>query len=53
MYVNNEKYIPPKCDVCGKFISSSDIKDKKAKFNFKPLDEFGPEESSWTHKKCM
>lgn len=41
-----------KCDVCGKFISGKQIENKEAKYYFKPLDQFGPEESSWTHLKC-
>lgn len=46
-----EKY-DIKCINCGKFISRDDIQNKKAKYTFKPNDQFGPEESYWECEKC-
>jgi hypothetical protein len=39
-----------KCDACGKFMSYKDLNE--GHFHFIPLNEFGPEEMSWTHRKC-
>lgn len=41
-----------RCAKCGKFISRSDIKNKKVTYHFTPDNEFGPEESYWEHVKC-
>jgi hypothetical protein len=40
-----------KCIVCGKFMSYQDFDE--GHFHFIPLNEFGPEETEWTHKKCL
>lgn len=49
---NDNKLWFIKCNNCGKFISRNDIENNKAKFNFIPDSQFGPEESYWEHKQC-
>jgi hypothetical protein len=48
MVSNNKMAI--KCDSCGKFMSYKECLE--GHFEFIPLNEFGPEESTWTHRKC-
>lgn len=39
-----------KCVECGRWFSMNDYEE--GHFHFIPLNEFGPEESEWTCKKC-
>lgn len=41
----------PKCASCGRFIAYEDC--PRSRFDFTPLNEFGPEEVEWTCPKCM
>lgn len=40
----------PRCDCCGRFLDFADL--CFSKFNHVPLNEFGPEETSWTGPCC-
>jgi hypothetical protein len=40
-----------RCDGCGRFIGDDDL--ERSHFEFTPLNEFGPEESSWLCPRCI
>lgn len=39
-----------RCDTCGRFLAFADL--CFSRFNYTPLNEFGPEESSFTGPCC-
>jgi hypothetical protein len=39
-----------RCDTCGRFLDFADI--CFSAFHYTPLNEFGPEETSWTGPCC-
>ena len=47
------KFIPPKCDVCGKFIGWMDFIMDRVITDFTPDTEYTVEETIFTHRKCL
>jgi hypothetical protein len=41
----------PKCAGCGRFIAYDDC--DASRYDFTPLNEFGPEEVEWTCPACL
>lgn len=44
---------PPKCTICGKFISYKDFEQDKITADYTPDTELSIEETEFTHDECI